>query len=31
MVPSLNSQMDNDVLTLFRSGDIDIQSQMYCK
>ena len=31
MVPSLNNQMDNDVLTLFRNGETDMQSQMYCK
>ena len=31
MLPSLNSQMNNDVLTLFRNGITDTQSQIYCK
>ena len=29
MLPSLNSQMNNDVLTLFRNGITDTQSKIY--
>ena len=29
MLPSLNSQMNNDVLPLFRNGITDTQSKIY--
>ena len=31
MLPSLNSQMNNDVVTLFGNGITDTQSQIHCK
>ena len=31
MLSSLNSQMNNDVVTLFGNGITDTQSEIYCK